>query len=71
MVDLDASMEDRDDVTGAGDPSTEYDPDRSTEYDSDDLRLMRNMDNSVGSETPESHEESDEDIVEEDEDEDE
>ncbi|KAL1407681.1 hypothetical protein Q8F55_007114 [Vanrija albida] len=42
-VDLDASLEDRD-----------GDPDQSTEYDSDDLRLMRNMDRSIGTHTPES-----------------
>lgn len=43
-VDLDASIEDRDDEG------------QSTEYDSDDLRLMRAMDRSVGSHTPESSE---------------
>ncbi|WOO85004.1 uncharacterized protein LOC62_06G008509 [Vanrija pseudolonga] len=42
-VDLDASLEDRD-----------ADHDQSTEYDSDDLRLMRNMDRSIGTHTPES-----------------
>ncbi|TXT13205.1 hypothetical protein VHUM_01606 [Vanrija humicola] len=42
-IDLDASLEDRD-----------ADPDQSTEYDSDDLRLMRNMDRSIGTHTPES-----------------
>jgi hypothetical protein len=45
-VDLDASVEDMDRAD-----------DRSTEYDSDDLRLMRDMDRSVGSRTPMSDEE--------------
>lgn len=46
MVDLDASVEDLD-VSR---------PEGSTEYDSDDLRLMNAMDRSVGSRTPESDE---------------
>lgn len=45
-MDLDASVEDHDGVDL--DASVE-DLDRSTEYDSDDLRLMREMDRSVGS----------------------
>jgi len=50
-VDLDASIEDRD-----ADDDDDNDG-RSTEYDSDDLRLMAAMDRSVGSRTPASDEE--------------
>jgi hypothetical protein len=39
------------------DDSLDQDDARSTEYDSDDLRLMRAMDRSVGSRTPASDEE--------------
>lgn len=45
-VDLDASVDDHD--APDLDASLE-DLDRSTEYDSDDLRLMREMDQSLGS----------------------
>jgi hypothetical protein len=55
-VDLDASIEDRDADMDADD-SLDQDDARSTEYDSDDLRLMRAMDRSVGSRTPASDEE--------------